>query len=109
MNSLILFKKIIPTISDKFEIIKTGTAFKGLKANEKYRKIRIGIPEQLNFRLKANIKYPHLNIDDAGITTRIKILENSNLEYEGFKGSESAELPLIQVKGYNVSLTINEY
>jgi hypothetical protein len=95
--------------SDKFEILKTSMSLKGIKVNEKYGKVRIGIPEQLDFRLKARIKYPKLDIDDAGITTRIKILENSDLEYEGIKGTESADMPLILIKGYNVSLSINKY
>jgi len=95
--------------SDKFEIIKTSMNLKGIKVNEKYGKIRIGIPEQLDFHLKARIKYPKLNIDDAGVTTKIKILENSDLEYEGIKGTEIENMPLIRITGYNVSLTINEY
>jgi len=95
--------------SDKFEILKTSMNLKGIKVKEKYGKVRIGIPEQLDFRLKARIKYPKLDIDDAGITTRIKILENSDLEYEGIKGTESPDMPLIRITGYNVSLTINEY
>ena len=95
--------------SDKLSILKTGLEFKELDINEKYGKIEIGLPQELAYRFIAKIKYPNLNIDEAGISTKIKIKESSDLEYEGVKGIESPEMPLILVKGYSVSFSINNY
>ncbi len=95
--------------NDKLDILKTGLGFKGLNVNEKYGKIKISLPNKLAFILKAKIKYPNLNIDEAGITIKIKTKENSYLVYEGMKGIESPEMPLIQIKGYSVSFSIINY
>ena len=95
--------------SDKFVIPKTGLDFNGIKINEKYGKITLGVPDKLAYKLKANVKYPNLNFNEDAFTIRIKIKESSNLEYEGIKGKETTGMPVFDIKGFQVSLTIDEY
>ncbi len=62
--------------------------------------------QSTDFRLIAAIKYPALDLDESLLKTKIKILENSSLQYEGIKGVEKEGMPQIDIKGYNVSLTL---
>lgn len=91
---------------DNFVIEKTGSWFTGFSVNGKYIDVSLGLPGSLDYRLMAKIKYPDLKIDESALTTRIKILENSQLEYDGVKGKESDGMPVIEVNGYEVSLKI---
>ncbi len=100
---------VIEGYNDKFVISKTGPDFKGIKFNAKYGKITLGVSDQLAYKLKANIKYPNLTFNEDAFTTRIKIEENSNLEYEGIKGTETPGMPVFDIKGFQVSLTIEDY
>ena len=72
--------------SDKFFITRTSADFKGIKVNGKYVKIEMAVDEALNYRFKANLKYPKLDIDEESMDVRIKILESSQLEMEATKG-----------------------
>jgi hypothetical protein len=93
---------------DKFTINKTGSFFKELKINGKYVDASLGLPKTTNYRFRANIKYPELDIDESEFKTRIKILESSQLEYDAVKGTEKEGMPLIEVNGYDMSLKIIE-
>lgn len=95
--------------SDKFVIPKTGEDFKGIKVNGKYGKITIGVPVDLAYRLKANIKYPNLDVNEQAFSIRIKIKEGSNLEYDAVKGTEFEGMPEFDVQGYSISLSIRDY
>lgn len=95
--------------NDKFIIPETGDNFKGLKVNEKYGRITIGIPANLDYRFKANIKYPKLDINEENFTHKIKIIENSTIEYDAVKGKEYEGMPVIEVEGFDVSLSIKDY
>jgi hypothetical protein len=94
--------------NDSFSITRTGNGFKEIKINGKYSEISVGIPASLPIRLKANIKYATLHINESAFTTRIKILESSELQYEGFKGAEKEDMPMVEIKGYNMTLKIED-
>jgi len=88
-----------------FESIDPG--FKELSINGKYMDITLGLPEKGDFRLKANIKYPEIEFNEEALKTKIRIQENSELQYEGTRGTEKDDMPLINVNGYNIKLILN--
>ena len=91
--------------SDKFFITGTSADFKGIKVNGKYIKIEMAVDEALNYRFKANLKYPKLDIDEESMDVRIKILESSQLEMEATKGTITEGMAEFVVNGYDVALT----
>jgi len=93
---------------DNFLIGKTGSWFTGFRVNGKYIDVSLGLPVSMEYRIRAKIKYPDLKINESAMTTRIKILENSQLEYEGVKGRENDGMPVIEVTGYEISLKITD-
>ena len=95
--------------NDKFIITETGDNFKGLNVNGKYEKITIGIPANLDYRFKAKIKYPKLDINEENFTNKTKIVESSTIEYDAVKGKEYEGMPEIKIEGYDISLTITDY
>ena len=95
--------------NDKFIIPETGDNFKSLNVNGKYEKITIGIPANLDYRFKANIKYPKLDINEENFIHKTKIIESSTLEYDAVKGKEYEGMLEIKVEGYDISLTITDY
>ena len=95
--------------NDKFIIPETGDNFKSLNVNGKYEKITIGIPANLDYRFKANIKYPKLDINEENFTNKTKIVESSTVEYDAVKGKEYEGMPEIKIEGYDISLSITDY
>jgi hypothetical protein len=95
--------------NDKFNITRTGEDFSKLKFNSKYGKMDLGLSDALDFRLKANVKYPKFEIDEESFSVRIKILESSNLEFEGVRGAEAAGMPLFEVSGYDLTLNMHYF
>jgi hypothetical protein len=91
---------------DKFTILKTGNEFKEMVVNGKYLDISLNLPKTTDYRFRAKIQYPKLDIDESMFKTRTKILENSQLEYDAVKGTVKEEMPLIDVNGYEISLKI---
>lgn len=98
--------KVETGYDDEFFIEKIDPGFSRIELSGKYIKSELGLSEDIAYRLKADLKYPHLNIEGAGLTVKLKILESSQLEYEAFKGTDSPDLPLIYIKGYDIKLTI---
>ncbi len=95
--------------NDKFIIPETGDNFKSLKVNGKYEKITLGIPASLDYRFKANVKYPKLDINEENFTYKTKIIESSTIEYNAIKGKEYEGMPEIKIEGYDISLSIIDY
>jgi len=94
---------------DKFSILKTGKDFKGLTVTGKYMNVDLSLSRGIDYRFKANIQYPKLDIGkEASFQVRKKIVEGSNIEYDAVKGKEAEGMPQIEVKGYEVSLKITE-
>jgi len=94
---------------DKFSILKSGQDFRGVNVTGKYMNVDLGLSRGVDYRIKANIQYPKLDIaNEASLQIRKKIVEGSNIEYEAIKGKETDGMPQIEVKGYEVSLKITE-
>jgi hypothetical protein len=91
---------------DKFFILKTGPEFSGMSVDGKYVDISLSISKTTDYRLKAKINYPKLDLDESKMTTKTKISDGSMMEYEAVKGAEKEGMPLIEVKGYEMSLKI---
>lgn len=93
---------------DKIIIGEVMKGFTGLKAEGKYVKTNIGLSGDTDFRFKADIKYPKLEMNEEALTIRIKIVESSQLKYEAVMGTEKQGMPLIEINGYEMALKINE-
>lgn len=94
--------------NDNFLVERVSAGFKELNVDGKYIDISVGIPVSVDYRLKAGIKYPSLEINESVLKTKIKVVENSQIEYDGVKGTERDDMPVIVVNGYNMSLKIKD-
>ncbi len=93
---------------DKFTILKTGNEFGGFSVSGKYVDASLSLPKTADYRFKAKIQYPKLEMNESQLKLRTKIVENSKLGYDAVKGTEKEGMPLIEVKGYEMSLKIIE-
>jgi hypothetical protein len=93
---------------DKIIIVKTGQEFSKMGVDGKYVDISLSLSKTLDYRFRAKISYPNLNIDESKFVTRTKISDGSQLEYDAVKGTEKAGMPHIEVNGYQMSLKIIE-
>lgn len=91
---------------DKVYIIKAGNDFKGLALNGKYIKSEIGLAAGTDYRFRADIKYPHLEMDEESLSVKIKIVESSQLKYDAVMGTERDDMPVIEITGYDMYLKI---
>ena len=90
---------------DDFFIDELGSGFRSLELNGKYLKCEIRFNKNLDLKFLANIKYPHLELDNVDLSTKVKIKESSTLEYEAYKGELSDDMPLISLSGYEIRFT----
>jgi hypothetical protein len=93
---------------DKFIIGKTGQEFKELNINGKYIEISLGLPKTIDYKFKAKIQYPKLDINESVLTSKDKVLEGDNLTYDAVKGTVKDGMPRIVVTGYEMGLKIVE-
>jgi len=93
---------------DKFTILKTTGDLKEVRMNGKYLEISLGILKSADYRFKAKITYPKLEMNESQFKTKVKVSDGSQLEYDAIKGTEKEGMPLIEVNGYNLSLKIVE-
>jgi hypothetical protein len=93
---------------DKFNILKTGQDFKEMSLNGKYVDISLNIPKTIDFRFKAKITYPKLDMDESKLSPKIKVSDGSQLEYDAVKGTAKDDMPVIEVNGYEISLKLIE-
>lgn len=93
---------------DKFNIMKTGQELKEISVDGKYVDVSLSLPRTFNYRFRAKIDYPKLDMDESLLKTKIKVSEGSHLEYDAVKGTEKEGMPVIEVNGYEVSLKIVE-
>lgn len=91
---------------DKFSISKTDQEFKGLTVNGQYIEVTLGLPVTVDYRFKAKINYPRLEMNESLLKPRIKIVDGSRLEYDALKGTEKEGMPLIEINGYEMGLKI---
>ena len=88
---------------DDFFIDELGSGFKSLDLNGKYLKCETVYNKNLNLKFMAYIKYPHLDLENVGLTTKIKIKDSTNLEFEAYKGEVTDNMPVISLTGYEIS------
>ncbi|MBT8350231.1 MAG: hypothetical protein KJO26_03215 [Deltaproteobacteria bacterium] len=93
---------------DDLHIDRAETSFKYLDVDEKYGNIKISIPVQLALKIDSKTKYGKLNFEESDFETRVRIKDGSEQEYIGFRGSESEGMPYIIIRGYDVSLSLNQ-
>jgi hypothetical protein len=91
---------------DKFSILKTDLLLKEINITGKYVDISLALPKATDFRFRANIQYPKLDLDESMFKIRTKISEGSQLEYDAIKGTEKDGMLLIEVNGYQMSLKL---
>ncbi len=103
-----LVQSVIETsgYEDKFFILKTGSVLKEVKVTGKYVDVSLYLPKTTDYRFKANITYPKLDMDESQLMPKIKVKEGSQLEYDAIKGKEREGMPLIEINGYQMSLKI---
>jgi hypothetical protein len=94
--------------NDNYDITRTGAGFKVLSLSGKYLDISLGMPVSVDFRLKAAVKYPDLDINETTFKVMSKVLENSELQFEGVRGTEKTEMPLVKINGYEIKLKITD-
>ncbi len=88
--------------------MKTGQELKEISVDGKYVDVSLSLPRTFNYRFRAKIDYPKLDMDESLLKTKIKVSEGSHLEYDAVKGTEKDGMPVIEVNGYEVSLKIVE-
>ena len=93
--------------SEKLFIDGSGN-LKEVKVNGKYVVLELGIDETVNFRFKADVKYPNFDINEEAMNIKIKIKEGSGLKMEAVKGTESEGMPSFFVNGYDMAVTLTE-
>ena len=94
--------------SDKFIIMEAGPELQEFRINGKYLNASLSIPETVEYRFRANITYPKLEINESAFKPKVKVFEGSKLEYDAVKGKEREGMPLIEANGYQVTLKITE-
>jgi len=94
--------------SDNFTLSDTGSKFRGLNLSGKYIKASITIPNTTSYRFKAEIKYADLEMNEPALKYIVKTVEGSEVKYDAIKGTETAGMPVIEVNGYEVNLSIIE-
>ncbi len=94
--------------NDSFIVSETGNSFRGFTLNGKYIKATLTIPGTTSFRFRASIKYPDLDINEQALKPIIKIVDGSEVKYDAVKGTESDNMPVIEVNGYEMTLKIVE-
>ncbi len=94
--------------NDDFEIARTTSGLKEMKISGSYLSVDAGIPSSLNIRLKADIKYPSFEIKEGTFTAKTKISDDTSVKYEGIRGQEKADMPLIDLSGNNFKFRISD-
>jgi hypothetical protein len=93
---------------DKFTILKTGQDFREFRISGKYIEASLNVPATMDYKFRAKITYPKLEMNESQLKSKTKIIEGSNLEYDAVKGVEKDGMPLIEVNGYEMGLKITE-
>jgi hypothetical protein len=93
---------------DKFNIVKTGQELKEISVDGKYVDVSLSLPRTIDYRFRAKIDYPKLDMDESLLKTKIKVSEGSHLEYDAVKGTEKEGMPVIEVNGYEMAVKIVE-
>jgi hypothetical protein len=93
--------------NDVIRVDKTTSTFQSLTYDGKYGDINVSIPEQMPLKIDMKTKYGKLDYDESAFDTRIKIIDNSSLEYLGFRGPETENMPFLRIRGYDLSVHVD--
>lgn len=93
---------------DKFTIGKTGGDFKEFRISGKYIEASLGLPGTTDYKFKAKIQYPRLEMNESQLKSKTKIIEGSNLQYDAVRGVEKEGMAVIEVNGYEMAFRIVE-
>jgi hypothetical protein len=93
--------------SDKILVEGSGS-LRGVKLNGKYVVLELALDKELDFRFKADVKYPKFDINEESMDVRRKIKEGSELKMEAIKGSEEEGMTSFFVNGYDMAVTLTE-
>lgn len=104
-----MLKKYVKLVGydDNVTIDNVSEAFEYLDVDEKYATIRINTPKNMALRLDTKTKYGSVKFNEDDFITKIKVKDNSELEYKGIKGKESGNMPYIKVRGHDTNLYLN--
>ncbi len=104
-----ILKKYVKLVGydDNVTIDKVSEAFEYLDVEEKYATIRINTPKDMALRLDTKTKYGGVKFNENAFTTKVKVKDNSDLEYKGIKGKETEGMPYIKLRGYDSNLYLN--
>ena len=92
--------------NDNFMISDTGKEFGGMNLNGKYITASLSMPGTTDYHFKADVRYADFKMDESALRPVEKIVEGSNVKYDAFRGHESDDMPVIEVRGYQVTLKI---
>jgi hypothetical protein len=93
---------------DKFTILKTGQDFKEFRINGKYIDASLNVPATMDYKFRAKITYPKIEMNESQLKSKTKIIEGSKLEYDAIRGVEKEGMPVIEVNGYEMAFKIVE-
>jgi hypothetical protein len=93
---------------DNFNIRKIGQEFSGFSISGKYIEATINLLKSTDYRFRAKIQYPDLEMNESQLKSKVKVMEGSSLEYDAVKGTEKEGMPVIEVNGYQMGLKIVE-
>ncbi len=79
-----------------------------MNINGKYIDLEMALNKDLNYRFKANVKYPKFDIMEESMDVSRKIKEGSELEMEAIKGVKSEGMPAFFVNGYEMNITLTQ-
>ncbi len=99
--------EIVEGYDDNINISGTSESFKSLYVNSKYGDIDMTLPDSMPLKIDWKTKYGKINFDESKFSTRIKIKENSEYEYQGVKGTESTNMPYVKIRGYDIKMNLN--
>jgi hypothetical protein len=94
--------------NDSFNISDLGKDFKGLSLTGKYLQVYVALPRNLNYRLKTDIKYADLKMNESELKPIEKIIDGDNTKIEAVRGTESDGMPVVEVKGYQITMKLTD-
>jgi len=75
-----------------------------MKVNGKYIKIQVAIDKDMQYRFKADVKYPKFEINEEAMDVKIKIKESSDLKLVAIKGIDKEGMPEFIINGHDMAV-----
>jgi hypothetical protein len=89
-----------------FEVHEMPADFSTISIRNKYAEVTIGLPENANYQLDADLKFCDLDFPEGKADISQKIIENNSKKYKAVVGKSSTPISRVSVKSEfgNVSL-----